>query len=124
MLIANLEYYKKGNGKIPVQEFLMSLPTKLRAKAFRDIELLNIHGGDLREPYVQAIKGKKYKGIYELRIKFANDIARIFYFICCENTFILLHGFLKKKQLTPRKELEIALTYKEDYVRRREHGED
>ena len=53
---------------------------KLRAKAFRDIELLRKHGGELTEPYVKQLKGGKYKGLYELRIKFSSDIARIFYF--------------------------------------------
>lgn len=33
-------FYQRENGKVPVKEFLISLPAKLRAKAFRDIELL------------------------------------------------------------------------------------
>ena len=59
---------------VPVQEFLYSLEPKLRAKAFRDIELLRKIGNELREPYVKTIKGEKNKGLYELRIKFASDI--------------------------------------------------
>ena len=76
-----LQFYQTDKGKIPVQDFLYSLEPKLRAKAFRDIELLRNMGTDLREPYVKALKGEKNKGIYELRIKFSRDIARIFYFI-------------------------------------------
>ena len=53
---------------MPVSEFLYSLPIKLRAKAFRDIELLQKHGNELREPYVKPVKGKYGKGLYELRI--------------------------------------------------------
>ena len=63
-----------------MREFLFSLQPKLRAKAFKDIELLRKHGAELTEPYVKRIKGKRYKDIFELRIKFASDIARIFYF--------------------------------------------
>lgn len=76
--MADIEFYVCESGKIPVQEFLLKLPYKLQAKAFRDIELLQKHGSGLREPYVKPIKGKAYKGLYELRIKFSGDIARIF----------------------------------------------
>lgn len=91
---------------------------KLRAKAFRDIELLRKHGGELTEPYVKQLKGGKYKGLYELRIKFSSDIARIFYFTYYKNKYILLHGFIKKTMSTPTKELDKALKYMEDYKRR------
>ena len=108
----------KENGKVPVQDFLYSLEPKLRAKAFSDIELLEKLGDELREPYVRPIKGKENKGLYELRIKFAKDIARIFYFTYFENKFILLHGFIKKTMKTPANELNKARKYMDDYVRR------
>lgn len=106
------------NGKIPVQDFLYSLEPKLRAKAFRDIELLKNLGNELREPYVKPIKGENNKGLYELRIKFSSDIARIFYFTYCNNKYILLHGFIKKSMKIPPKEIERARKYMEDYKRR------
>ncbi|WP_435050980.1 helix-turn-helix domain-containing protein [Desulfotruncus arcticus] len=53
-----MEYYKKENGDIPVLDFLLSLEAKIRAKAFSEIELLEKHGHELREPYVKPIKGK------------------------------------------------------------------
>ncbi len=113
-----VEYYKKESGNIPVLEYLLLLDVKMRAKAFREIELLEKHGSNLREPYVKSIKGAPYKGIFELRVKFASDISRIFYFTYHKNTFVLLHGFTKKTEKTPRKELERALRYKVDYERR------
>lgn len=94
------------------------MPIKLRAKAFRDIELLQKHGDELREPYVKPINGKYGKGLYELRIKFANDIARIFYFTYYNNKFVLLHGFIKKTMKTPSGEIQKAYEYMEDYKRR------
>lgn len=39
-----IEFYKKENGNIPVKEFLLPLPTKMRAKAYSEIELLQQHG--------------------------------------------------------------------------------
>ena len=103
---------------MPIQDFLLSLPSKLRAKAFSDIELLQKYGNELREPYVKPIKGKNGKDLYELRIKFANDIARIFYFTYYNNKYVLLHGFIKKTMKTPTEEILRAKKYMEDYKRR------
>ncbi len=114
----NLEFYTKNSGKIPVREFLLSLEPKLRAKAFRDIELLKNLGNDLKEPYVKSIKGSRYRGLYELRIRFANDIARVFYFTYCNNTYVLLNGFIKKTMKTPQNEIDKAKEYMDDYIRR------
>lgn len=116
--IFDLEFYMKSNGKIPVQDFLYSLKPKLRAKAFKDIELLKNLGSELREPYVKAIKGNKNKGLYELRIKFSTDAVRIFYFTYHNNKYVLLHGFIKKTMKTPSREIERARKYMEDYKRR------
>ena len=116
--IFDIDFYKMENGSVPVQDFLYSLEPKLRAKAFRDIELLKNLGNELREPYVKPIKGENNKGLYELRIKFSSDIARIFYFTYCNNKYILLHGFIKKSMKTPPKEIDRARKYMEDYKRR------
>jgi phage-related protein len=113
-----VEYYKKENGNIPVLDYLLSLDAKIRAKVFSEIELLEKHGLNLREPYVKPIKGIKYKGLFELRIKFASIISRIFYFVYRQKNFVLLHGFTKKTKKTPQKEIERALRYKDDYERR------
>lgn len=119
--IFDLVFYVKGSGRIPVREFLLSLEPKLRAKAFRDIELLKNLGNDLKEPYVKPIKGSRYKGLYELRIRFAHDIARIFYFTYCNNQYVLLNGFIKKTLKTPQNEIEKARDYMEDYKRRNDY---
>ena len=119
--IFEIDFYKMESGKIPVQDFLYSLEPKLRAKAFRDIELLKNLGNELREPYVKPIKGDNNKGLYELRIKFSNDIARIFYFTYFNNRYVLLHGFIKKTVTTPQREIDRALQYMEDYKRRKQN---
>lgn len=114
-------FCQKENGEIPVKDFLLALPTKIRAKAFSEIELLKIHEPELREPYTKPIKGTKNKGLYELRVKFSNDISRIFYFTYRDNTFVLLNGFVKKSQKLPDREIEKARKYKADYERRCRH---
>ena len=113
-----LEFYQKEDGEIPVEKFLLSLTPKLRAKAYSEILLLKKLGINIREPFSTAIKGERYKGLFELRVKFSSDNTRIFYFLYEKNTFILLHGFVKKTNKTPERELEKALSYKSDYERR------
>lgn len=114
----NVEFYVKENKESPVEDFIKTLPAKLQAKAMWEIELLNRYGTQLKEPYLKPIKGDEYKGLWELRIKFAGNISRIFYFMPIGNSFILLHGFVKKTDKIPRRELETAKSYMEDYLRR------
>jgi phage-related protein len=111
-------YYQRENGTEPVSEFIEKLPTKHASKALWEIELLEQFGTSLRMPYAKAIEGDKYSGMFELRIQQGSDISRIFYFLPIGNEFILLHGFLKKGQKTPPRELETALRYMKDHLRR------
>ncbi|WP_399565033.1 type II toxin-antitoxin system RelE/ParE family toxin [uncultured Selenomonas sp.] len=66
----------------------------------------------------EASGRKKISRAWELRVRFSSDSARIFYFLRAGDTFILRHGFRKKTNKTPSKELERAMAYKEDYERR------
>ncbi len=118
-----VDYYQKENGEIPVFEFLRSLEPKLRAKTQSTIDLLEACGTNLKEPYVAPIKGEKYKGLWELRVKFASDITRVFYFMFKGNTFVLLHGFRKKTGRAPSGELDRAMRYKLDFERRNTDGQ-
>ena len=113
----SVEFYETENGKLPVQEFLDGLNIKMRTKAVSEINLLKEFGTQLREPYSKAMED----GIFELRIKFAGDITRIFYFFYVGNKIILTNGFLKKSQKTPPGEIARALKYKADYERRNRH---
>ena len=109
-----VEYYEKENGDCPVHEFLLGLDVKQRAKADWQIRLLAERGTRLKEPYVKHFAGP----LWELRLKFASDIQRIFYFAPDGDRFVLLHGFIKTTPKTPPREAEKAQTYYEDYQRR------
>ncbi len=110
----NIIFYEKEDGSTPVQDFLDELPVKHHAKALRDIDVLEKYGTALVEPHVKHISGK----LWELRIKSASDISRVFYFVPVGKNIVLLHGFVKKKQKTPSREIEIANIFLEDYQRR------
>jgi phage-related protein len=114
-----VELYEKLDGKVPVLEFILGLNPKQQAKIYREIDLLEKFGNELHYPHVEKIKGKKFIDLWELRIEFASNIFRIFYFIPKRNTAILLHGIIKKAQKTPIKELETALVRMNDYLRRK-----
>ena len=73
----NIEFYETEGGRIPVEEFLDSLPIKHRAKSQFVIDLLAEYGHLLKEPFTKQIFGTKLK---ELRIQASPNIYRIFYF--------------------------------------------
>lgn len=109
-----IDFYHLPSGKAPVEEFLDGLETKMRNKAVDSISLLEEFGNQLTMPHSRAMGD----GLYELRIKFAGDITRIFYFFFVENRIILTNGFVKKTVKTPPNELKLAKRYKVDFERR------
>ncbi len=54
-------------------------------------------------------------GLYEIRVQSGNDIYRIFCFFDKNNLVVIGHGFQKKTQKTPPKEIERALRIKKEY---------
>jgi phage-related protein len=54
-------------------------------------------------------------GIYEIRVEVGTDIYRVFSFFDKGNIIILINGFQKKTQKTPKKELELAEKLKKQY---------
>lgn len=110
--------YDDKGGRCPVQEFLDSLEPKLLAKTLRTIDLLEMNGPLLREPYSKPLEN----GIFELRSEQGSDITRVLYFFIIGKKAVLTNGFVKKTQKTPNEEKELAKKYKADYERR--HGNE
>ena len=69
--------YEKGNGEVPVEQFLDSVNPKMRAK------------------------------IFELRCKFGSDITRVLYFFYYEGKIILTNGFVKKHRKLLRRRFRL-----------------
>lgn len=91
-------------GRSPVLEYIKDLRDKEESKILKYIEFLRLQKGYLEEPYSKHIKGK----IRELRVDFARNRHRIFYFVFVKKTIILLHAFLKKTTKTPFSEIKKA----------------
>ena len=60
-----------------------------------------------------------YEGLFEIRVEYQSNIYRVF---CCFDEgklVVLLNGFQKKTQKTPKKEIEKAMRLKEDYFKQK-----
>src|ERR1044072_7221603 len=107
MIYNDSEEYKvryftdKRTGRTPVRDYINQAPVKDRAKIFKYIEYLRQNRGVLDEPYAKHIRGK----IRELRVDFANNRHRIFYFTFIDRNSIMLHAFRKNTAKTPESEI-------------------
>lgn len=84
-------------------EFVLSLPVTVRGKSASTIDLLKKHGRNLGMPHSKKI----HKDLYELRVKGKIE-ARLIYGILSGKAY-LIHGFIKKSNKTPKKEIDTAL---------------
>jgi phage-related protein len=86
-----------------LRDFINSLERSAYSKTLRTIDLLKKFEHQLRMPYGKSLGGN----LFELRIKGQQE-TRIFYTFN-KNQAVLLHGFIKKTQKTPSRELKTAL---------------
>ena len=63
--------------------------------------------------YFKHMKGTT--GLFEIRVEVGSDIYRVFSFFDEERLIILLNGFQKKSQKTPKNEIELAEKLKKQY---------
>lgn len=110
----SVEFYETPQGTFPVEEFINEQDIKMQAKLYRLIELLEMRGGELREPYSKALGD----GIFELRAQQGGDITRVLYFFVIGRRVILTNGFVKKTQKTPAPEIEIAKRAREFFLQK------
>lgn len=108
------EFYVEANGSVPVEEFLDSLDLKTRARFRWSMEQLRVRNVRAREPLVKHLEGD----LWELREESQTNIYRIIYFFFTGRRIVFLHGFQKKSDKTPRKELELAKRRYGDFLER------
>jgi phage-related protein len=83
---------------------MLKLPAGFVARFLRYAERMEVYGPDLGMPHTRAMGA----GLFELRLKAAEGIARVFYCTLVGRQIVVLHQFTKKSEKTPPKELEIA----------------
>ncbi|MCZ6623536.1 MAG: type II toxin-antitoxin system RelE/ParE family toxin [Deltaproteobacteria bacterium] len=92
-----IELYREG-ARVPVEELLNDLDPLGRDRVTAKIDLLGEMGTRLGPPHVKHLQGK----LWELRVTGRRQI-RILYFIASGRRIVLLHGFVKKTQVIPRR---------------------
>ncbi len=111
-------FYVVTGGGEPVREFLASLDLRTQARLRGAIELLVARNVTASEPLVRHLEGK----LWELRVESNTNIYRIVYAFSSGRRIVLLHGFQKKTQKTPRREIETAARRFEDFQARSTKG--
>ncbi len=94
-----IDYYSEE-----VRLEIAAMPIGIRASYTRLSNLLEEFGLDLRMPHSRAMGG----GLFELRPKGREGIARVFYCMKVGRKIIILHSFIKKTNETPKRELDLA----------------
>lgn len=95
-------FFKTDSGSEPVKEWLREFQPIDKKTIGEDIRTVQI-GWPLGMPLVR----KMDTDLWEIRITISSGIARIF-FTVSGNTMLLLHGFVKKSQNTPKPDLVLA----------------
>ena len=100
-----ITYYSEA-----VQEQIGDLPDTLAARYVVLTRRMVALGPNLGEPHTKAFGD----GLFELRLKGAEGIARVFFCTLIGKRIVMLHSFIKKTQETPEKELRLARKRQKD----------
>ena len=100
--VLDVRFFRTDVGTEPVREWLKSLTAIDRKIIGEDIKTVQF-GWPLGMPLVGHLDGN----IWEVRIRLDNRIARVL-FALEGRTMVLLHGFIKKQQATPKPDLGLA----------------
>ena len=94
-----ISYYSDG-----VQTEILSLPDTLAARYIVLTRRMVVLGPNLGAPHTKAFG----EGLFELRLKGAEGIARVFFCALVAKRIVMLHSFIKKSDKTPLRERKIA----------------
>lgn len=94
------------------KDFLQSLPSKTKAKVMYNID--RIAGGEINKKLFLKMENTD---IWEFRTRYDNMIYRLFAFWDTgDDTWVIAtHGFIKKTQKTPKKEIKKAEAIMKQY---------
>lgn len=98
----SVTFFRLDSGKEPVRAWLKGMSPENRRIIGEDIKTLQ-----LGWPVGMPLARKMDRDLWELRSRTTAGIARVF-FTVFENHIVLLHGFVKKTEKTPAKELALA----------------
>ena len=96
-----------------LEKEILDLPGGLLARYLWLTDLLLEFGSNLGLPHTKPIG----KGLFELRVKSTEGIARVFFCTKAGRKIIMLHSFIKKSQKTPKREIKIAQNRMKEVVK-------
>lgn len=95
----HIEYFNKS-----AQASLDEWPVGLKARYLALLNRMVEYGPDLGMPHTRAMGN----GLFEVRAKAGEGIGRAFYCTLLGKRIVVLHGFIKKTNKTPAKDIKIA----------------
>lgn len=95
-------FYQTDAGNEPVRNWLKALPEETKKAIGADINLVQWEW-PVGKPLIGSLTG----GLYEVRTTVDSNAYRVLFCIV-EGTMVLLHGFQKKTQKTPKADLDLA----------------
>lgn len=110
----NVYYYIDPQGENPISEFLDSLSKQQQSNILRILSYIQIYGLTTAIPHLKKVTGTPF---WEIRI-LGKDNIRVIYVSIYQTDILLLHGFVKKKQKTPTRDIELALSRYQDWIKR------
>lgn len=111
-MVENKKYRKITFYKFYFQDFFSKQNKKVKSKIVWTFDLIE-ELQRVPETYLKHLENTE--GLYEIRVQLGNDIFRIFCFFDKGQLVVLVNGFQKKTQKTPKKEIEMALKLKAEY---------
>jgi phage-related protein len=111
--------YRSQGGDSPVSDFLEGLPEKDQAKVAAALDYLGQQGPALRRPHAAHVRGK----LWELRVSLGRNEYRLLYFFMEGQIVVVAHGFAKKTQAIPAREIDTAEKRMKEYEIRVSKGE-
>lgn len=97
-------YYISTTGENPVSDFLDTLQKQTQSKIIRILHNIEEYGLQSVIPHIKKMSGTPF---WEIRI-LGQDNIRVIYVVFVKSQILVLHGFIKKTDKTPIKELEIV----------------
>jgi phage-related protein len=111
-LIRDIFYYKNY-----YLDFFESLKPEVKRKFNWTLQLISTIER-VPEKFFKHVTGSS--GLYEIRVEVGTDIYRVFSFFDKGKLIIVINGFQKKSQKTPKKEIELAERLKKEYFDEKE----
>ncbi len=113
-----VKFYRTESGQCPVEDFLDALTGKQAQKVVWILSLIEDMDSVPSQYFKKLVNTDD---LWEVRANFGGNTFRLIGFYDEETLVILVHGFQKKSQKTPKRDIALAEERKKDYFRRKEN---